>query len=198
MKSLLWAPLFLLILCLPGIADDTIIVKELVETRLDSALLILGQKDLTDNAKKDRITELVKPIFNFPLMARLTLKKYWKTLPKEKQKRFIDLFTKRMQEMYLDKLTLYTNEEVVCNDPVQLGQKKIHVPTELISKGNTISIIYKFYYSKQDWKVYDLEIQGVSIVSTYRSQFDQVMRKGTIDDLCLNLEGKALAETNNE
>ncbi len=190
MKSLPWALLLLLITCRPGIADDTIIVKELVETKLDSALLVLGQKDLADNAKKDKVAELVKPIFNFPLMARLTLKKYWKALPKEKQKRFVDLFTKRMQEMYLDKLTLYTNEEVLCKAPVRKGKKKIHVPTELISKGNTISIIYKFYYSKRDWKVYDLEIQGVSIISTYRSQYDQVMRNGTIDDLLLKLEEK--------
>ena len=49
-------------------------------------------------------------------------------------------------------------------------------------------MLYKFYNSKQGWKIYDIEIQGISLVRTYRSQFDSVLRDGTIDDLILKLE----------
>lgn len=49
-------------------------------------------------------------------------------------------------------------------------------------------MIYKLYKSKKDWKIYDLEVEGVSIISTYRSQFDQVLSKGTIDELLQRLE----------
>jgi len=47
---------------------------------------------------------------------------------------------------------------------------------------------YKLYKSKKDWKIYDLEVEGISIISTYRSQFDQVLSKGTIDELLQRLE----------
>jgi phospholipid transport system substrate-binding protein len=47
---------------------------------------------------------------------------------------------------------------------------------------------YKLYKSKQEWKIYDIEIQGVSLISTYRSQFDEILRNKTIDDLLVKLE----------
>ena len=55
--------------------------------------------------------------------------------------------------------------------------------THFISPTNNIDILYKFYKSKVGWKIYDVEIEGVSIIQTYRSQFDSIMKKGTIDEL---------------
>ena len=49
-------------------------------------------------------------------------------------------------------------------------------------------MIFKMFKSKNDWKIYDIEIEGVSIISTYRSQFDQILSKGTIDELMKKLE----------
>ena len=54
-------------------------------------------------------------------------------------------------------------------------------------------MLYKFYESTS-WLIYDLEIQGVSIISTYRSQFDQVLSKGTIDELLTKLENPEKSE----
>jgi phospholipid transport system substrate-binding protein len=65
---------------------------------------------------------------------------------------------------------------------------KIHVPTYLISKKNKISMRYKLYQSESEWKIYDVEIQGVSIIRSYRSQFSEILKNGTIDDLLLKLE----------
>jgi phospholipid transport system substrate-binding protein len=67
-------------------------------------------------------------------------------------------------------------------------KRKIKIPTELKSKNNTISMLYKFHDSGNSWLIYDIEVQGVSIISTYRSQFDHVLSKGTIDDLLIKLE----------
>jgi len=62
------------------------------------------------------------------------------------------------------------------------------VETDLISGNSTISMLFKFFKSCNGWKLYDLEIEGVSLIKTYRSQFDEVLCKGTIDDLLLKLE----------
>ena len=188
MKSLLYAVFILLIMIQTGLTDDKSTAKELLESRIEAAIAALHKKDLDQQEKNKQVVEIVTPIFNFPLMAKLSLgRKYWPGLTKEKRQRFTELFTKRLKETYLGKLTLYTDQTVVYKTPVQV-KRKIKIPTELVSKDNKISMLYKFHKSKHSWMIYDIEVQGVSIISTYRSQFDQVLSKGTIDELLLKLE----------
>lgn len=189
MKSLIYAVLTLLIFNQAVMADDKSAVEKLIKNKIDAVLAVLQKKDIEQQAKKEKILETVIPIFNFPLMARLTLgKKYWPGLAKDKKEKFKELFIKRLKECCLTNLTLYTNETVVFKEAVQV-KKKIYIPTELISKDSKISLIYKLYKSKKNnWQIYDLEVQGVSIIQTYRTQFDQILDSGTIDDLLLKLE----------
>ncbi len=190
MKSLPYAVLSLLILSQTVIADDKSAAEEVLKSKLEAVILVLQKKELELEAKKKEIIEIVTPIFDFSLMAKLTLgRKYWPGLAKEKKERFKELFIKRLKESYLEKLTryTYTDEKIVYNAPIQV-KKKIHIPTDLISKDNKISMLYKLYKSKHNWKIYDIEIEGVSIIKTYRSQFNQVLSSGTIDDLLIKLE----------
>ena len=188
MKSLLYAVLILLVMSQTVVKDDKSAVKELLESKLDAVVAVLQKKELEQQAKNKKIIEIVTPMFDFSLMAKLSLgRKYWPGLSKDKQERFAELFIKRLKESYREKLTLYTDEKIVYQAPVQV-KKKIRIPTELVSKNNKISMLYKFHKSKRNWKIYDIEIEGVSIISTYRSQFDEVLSSGTIDDLLLKLE----------
>ncbi len=188
MKSLLYSVFILLVMTQTVGADDKDVAKELLETRIMSAIAVLQIKDLDQQEKKKQVIEIVTPIFNFSLMAKLSLgRKYWPGLTKEERQRFTELFTKLLKTSYLDKLTLYTDEKVVFKTPVQ-EKRKIKIPTELISKDNTISMLYKLHESTHSWLIYDIEIQGVSIISSYRSQFDQVLSNGTIDELLIKLE----------
>ena len=127
-------------------------------------------------------------MFNFRLIARLSLgRKHWNGLSEQKKDEFADLIFKRLRAKYLKALSLYTDEKVFFKTPVQ-NKRKVRIPTEIISNNNRISMTYKLYKSKKDWKIYDLEVEGISIISTYRSQFDQVLSKGTIDELLQRLE----------
>ena len=154
-------------------------------------MLSVLQKKGEHEAKKKEIIEIVSPIFDFSLMAKLTLgRKFWPELTKEEKERFTELFVRRLKQSYLEKVTRYTCADVriVYNAPIQV-KKRIHIPTELISKDQKTSMLYKLYKSKHSWKIYDMEIEGVSLVITYRSQFNQVLSGGTIDDLLTKLEG---------
>ncbi len=188
MKSLLYSVFILLVMIQTVGADDKDVAKELLENKIESAIAVLQKKDLDQQEKNKQVVEIVTPIFNFPLMAKLSLgRKYWPGLAQEERQRFTELFTKRLKESYLDNLTLYSDEKVVFKTPVQ-EKRKIKIQTELISKNNTITMLYKLHKSKHGWLIYDIEIQGVSIISTYRSQFDQALSKGTIDELLIKLE----------
>lgn len=188
MKNLLYSVFILMMMIQTVGADDKDVAKKLLESKVESAIAVLQKNNLDQEEKNKHIIEIVTPLFDFPLMAKLSLgRKYWPGLTKEERQRFTELFTQRLKASYLDKLTLYTDEKVVFKTPVQ-EKRKIKIQTELISKDNTISMLYKFHESTNSWLIYDIEIQGVSIISTYRSQFDQVLSKGTIDELLTKLE----------
>ena len=121
-------------------------------------------------------------------MAKLTLgRKYWPGLSEKNKEKFTELFVDRLKSTYVDKLSLYTNEKVDYETPVQNGIK-IQIPTKVISKDKNFTMLYKLYRSSSGWKIYDIEIEGVSLISTYRSQFNDILSKGTIDDLLSKLE----------
>jgi len=188
MKSLRYAVISLFILSQTVNADDKIAAEEFLKSNLDAAFAVLLNEDLQQAAKNKAVVEIVTPMFDFALMAKLSLgKKYWPGLTAENKERFTDLFIKRLRTSYLNKLTLYTDEKVTYEPPVQV-KKKIHVPTYLLSKEKKISMRYKLYKSKRTWKIYDVEIQGVSIIRSYRAQFAAILKDGTIDDLLLKME----------
>ena len=121
-------------------------------------------------------------------MGKLALgRKHWPALPAEKRATFHSLFVKRLKAAYLEKMTLYTDETIEYQEVVEV-RKKVHVPAHIISKDKKIEMLYKLYKSKNDWKIYDIEIEGVSIISSYRSQFDEILATGTMDDLLEKLE----------
>jgi len=188
MKNLIYAVLLTLIMSQAVVADDKTDAEKLLKGKLESVIVVLEKKDLNQQLKKDQICEIIEPVFNFPLMSRLTLgKKHWPSLTQDQKKKFITLFTKRLKDSYLDKMLLYSDEKIKYNAPVQI-KKKVHIPTILVSKDNKINMLYKLYKSKQGWKIYDIEIQGVSLISTYRSQFEEILRNKTVEDLLAKLE----------
>jgi len=185
------ALLCLLILSRTALADDKGDAEALLNSKLDAVFAVLQKKDLDQQIKNKEIIEIVTPMFDFELMAKLSLgKKYWPELSKEKKEKFIQLFINRLRTSYLNKLTLYTDEKVIF-DPSEQVSNKVNIPTHLDSKDRKTSMLYRLYKSERDWRVYDLEIQGVSIIRSYRAQFDEILQSGTIDDLLLKLEKPA-------
>ncbi len=191
MKKLLVAVLSLLFFYQSVAADGKSEVEELLKNNLDAVFTVLQKKGLEQQAKNKEIVEIVTPMFDFELMARLSLgKKHWPGLSRDKKEKFTELFIQRLKASYLMNFTLYTDEKIFYEPSVQV-KKKIHAPTYLVSKDKKISILYKFYKAGNDWKIYDFEIQGVSIIRSYRSQFSRILENGTVDDLLLKLENPA-------
>jgi len=188
MIRILYIFLGLLVLNQPLMADDKHDAEAIVKGKLDAVFAVLQKDDLDQQAKKQAVNAIITPMFDFDLMAKLTLgKKHWPGLPREKKEKFTELYIEMLKTSYLDKLALYTDEKVIFEPPAQV-KKKVHVPTQLVSKDRKTSILYKLYKPADGWKVYDLEIQGVSIIRSYRAQFSETLKTGTIDDLLLKME----------
>lgn len=182
------AALLVGVFCGPLSADSSRQVQGLLKERLDAVLVVLQDEKLSFEAKKAEVSRIVTPMFDFPLMAKLTLgRKHWPTMTRQQQEKFTALFVDLLRETYLDRISLYTDEQVVIKNAAEVN-RKVHVLTDLISKGDNISMLYKFYRSGNGWKIYDLEIQGVSLIVSYRNQFDQILSSGTINDLIEQLQ----------
>lgn len=180
-------PLLIALLCLPAAAGQTEEVETLLKSRIDSVLSILSQ-DLSAEQERQQIMEIISPVIDFPLMAKLSLgKSNWQRLTPDQQKRFVDLFVARLKSSYLEKTSLYSDQEVVY-DPPAASQGKVHIPTRIITKDKPVQVIYKFYRAGSGWQVYDIEIEGVSFIKSYRSQFNEILQNGTVADLFASLE----------
>ena len=187
MKILLYTA-FSILLVGQAAADDKSAAEEYLKSKLDAVFKVLQKKDLSQQAKNSQVVEIVTPMFDFELMGKLSLgKSYWPDLSPEQREKFTELFVERLRQSYLNKLTAYTDEKIIYESPVAV-KTKVHVPTQLISKGKKISMLYKLYSSNNSWKIYDVEIEGVSIIRSYRSQFNEILQKGTFEDLLQKMQ----------
>ena len=181
----------LLMLTHSAISADSLSAEEFLKSKLNQVFEILKQTDLEQQEKSKQVVEIVSPMFDFQLMAKLSLgRQYWPDLSEEKREKFTELFINRLRGSYLNRITAYTDETVTYESPVKVDGK-VHIPTNLISKGNKIGMLYKFYQANDQWKIYDLEIQGVSIIRSYQSQFREILRTSTFDDLLLKMQEPA-------
>ena len=187
-KVLFYALFSLVFLSQAVTADDKSAAEEFLKSNLNKAITVLQKKDLSPEAKNSEIEEIVTPMFDFELMAKLSLgKKHWTGLTPENKDRFTNLFVKRLRQSYLDRISAYTDEKIIYGSAVEVNNK-VHIPTDLVSEGKKISMLYKLYPSSNSWKIYDIEIQGVSIIRSYRSQFKEILQKDTFDDLLKKME----------
>jgi phospholipid transport system substrate-binding protein len=125
-------------------------------------------------------------------MAKLVLgKKHWSRLSPDERQRFETLFVERLKSSYIDKIDLYRDEQVAWRPAISEGANKVRIPSAIVSKNEEITTVYKLYRNADQWRIYDVEVQDVSIVTSFRSQFDQILTNGTKEDLFRELESPA-------
>lgn len=201
MKALALASVLAFSLPASAAADDLKDVRALVEKTVNSVLDILKDKGLEKDARRQKVMALIDPVFDLPLMAKLVLgKEHWKDIKddEKKKKEYTDLFVETIKDSYYEKIDLFTNETVDFDDPKPAEKGKVHMLTKINSKGKRYSLLYKVYKKGAGWKVYDLEIEGVSLVQIYGKEYDGFLTKkvegkqNTIDDLIAKMKSKTM------
>jgi phospholipid transport system substrate-binding protein len=158
------------------------------KTKLDAVLLVLQESSLNDQVKKERVMQIITPVFDLALMAKLSVgRKYWSGFSDTQKQRFTDAFRKRLQASYLGSIMKFTTEEIVYQTPSR-ERKKIYLPLELVSGSTRYGMVYKLYESQDTWKIYDVEIEGVSILKSYRAQINEILGKADFEELIQRFE----------
>ncbi len=191
MKKISCFLLFFLLLSQVVIADDETKAEKILKSSVGKVFSIMLDEGMTLGEKKSEVIKITDGIFGFPLMAKLSIgKDHWSQFNAKQRAEFTKLFTEQFQSFYIDKLDLFSDEKVVFKPAKKKKKKKVQVPTVLISKGKEYSILYKMSISKNGWRIYDIAIEGVSLIHTYRSQYNHILKSGKVEDLLVKMREK--------
>lgn len=177
-----------------GAADMSpdMLVKDVTNEVLD---IVRKDKDIqAGNTKKtlDLVEKKVLPHFNFQRMTQLAMGRDWRQASPEQAKMLVDEFRELLVRTYSKALAEYRDQEIVFK-PFKMApaDTDVKVRTEIKqSGGKPIPLDYYLEKTGNGWKVYDLEVGGISLVTNYRSSFAQEVRAGGIDGLIGNLQAK--------
>jgi len=174
-------------------ADEASEIMDMTSVKVDQIIRMLRSDSLSKEEKKIEIFKKLDALIDFYLMAKLCLgKKHWKRLSKKGRVEFAQLLVERLKQSYLDKLDLYTDEEVEVVEARKTGKNRVEILTNIVGKDTKLEMVFKFYKSKKKgWMAYDAVILGVSIVQTYRSQFSGVLKKESLEKLIERLRSSA-------
>lgn len=138
-----------------------------VRVTVDGVIEMLKDKGLDPGTRREKITEAIRERFDFEAMARGTLAQNWKKAVPEERTRFVGLFSKLLENTYMGRIEAYTNEKVRY-EKEQVKDKRAVVGTVIVANVD-IPVDYKLRRKGDGWFVYDVVIEGVSLVRNYRS-----------------------------
>ncbi|VAW74348.1 hypothetical protein MNBD_GAMMA15-1343 [hydrothermal vent metagenome] len=177
----------------PEISDT---ISELIHRLEDNR----EQIKLDSQIAYDISNELITPHIDFPRITRLIIGKHWRKASEEQRARLINEIQTLLIRSYVTAMTSYADEIISNKDRIQYhpsrfkpGDRKASVRATIgISNGQTADVRYQVYFTKGEWKIYDIRIEGISLAITYRSSFDETIKRKGLDKLIEQLAERNL------
>ncbi|PIE60125.1 MAG: hypothetical protein CSA32_00265 [Desulfobulbus propionicus] len=162
---------------------------------IDKVIAILQEGDKTESRidKVNRIMKAVQEGFDFSLMSKWVLRGQWKKISADEQDKFTKLFTELLKYTYVSQISDYGNERVkYVKETVRHGEKgsKAKVYTLLFKNEEQLEVIYSMYLMDEHWRVYDVNVQGMSLIGNYQKQFEAILQKNSFQDLTNKIQEK--------
>ena len=181
----------LLILPLPVFAAGA---KATIEGQISKMLAKMQTpefKALQKDAKLTEISKIINDVFDYQELSRRTLGREWKKFKPDQQKEFVSLFEELLENIYADRILAYTNEKITFGKETELKKGRVEVESYIITKDNKkVPLFYRMTDKSGQWRVYDVVIEGVSMVKNYRGQFREILSKKKPEDLLQTLRKK--------
>jgi phospholipid transport system substrate-binding protein len=186
MKKNLSGLLLILLLIIPPLAYSAA-SSEMLKEHMNKVLEVLRNPDLKGEpgrkVKQEKIRSISEELFDFTELSKRSLGANWNRLNPGQQEEFTKLFKSLLETVYADKITSYTDERIIFKEEITLSEKTVEVPTVIVTKTSEIPINYRLLQEKGRWKVYDVVIEGVSLVNNYRTQFREILSNKTPEAL---------------
>jgi phospholipid transport system substrate-binding protein len=181
----------LLILPLQVHADGA---KATVEGQIAKMLEKMKQPAFKELSREDKLAEIrkvINEVFDYNELSRRTLGREWKKFKPEQQTEFVDLFSKLLENVYADRILAYTHEKIEFGKETELKKGRVEVESYIVTMDNKkVPLFYRMSNKTGQWRVYDVVIEGVSMIKNYRGQFRQILSKKKPEDLLVTLRKK--------
>ncbi|MBF0455952.1 MAG: ABC transporter substrate-binding protein [Magnetococcales bacterium] len=167
-----------------------------LESSVNAALEILKNPELANlenrEARRQQLRDTLYPQFDFSRMAQGATGRKWRKFSSDQKERFTTLFKQLLERTYLGMIERYQGEEVSFVKEVEQSKSVVRVDSIIYSKGQKYDMSYRMGKTGDQWKVFDVIIEGVSVIANYRAQFKQLLRKSRpdIEGMLAKLEEK--------
>jgi phospholipid transport system substrate-binding protein len=185
--------LFLVSNVLAGVANGaTNGVTNEVKTTVDEVVRIISDKEMKKNDQKRRqaLKKAISTIFDYNEMAKRSLGKHWNQRSATERKQFAELFASLLENSYAGKIESYNNERIVYLKETIDGVYAEVKSKVVTSKRDEFTLDYRMINQNGRWMVYDVIIEGVSLVSNYRTQFNKIITSDGYPALVKKLQTK--------
>ena len=182
--------LSLFVLTVPVIqAGDVEDINKMVKKKVSVIFDLLGKQDIEKNERNEKIVGELNEIMDFKLAAYLSLGKHWKKISKTQKKEFVETFQQYINNYIVEKIDLYTNQKIDIGDSKIVKKGRAELEIGILSGGETLQVNFKLRKNKKkEWRVYDVDIEGVSLITTFRSQFSGVLKNSSFEELLEKLK----------
>ncbi len=170
----------------PGKAAQNAAVQT-VKDHLNKVIAVLSDPSLTGEAGKqtkiEKISDISDHLFDFRELSKRSLGIYWRRFTPQQRTEFVTLYKKLLRKTYADRIVSYNNQKIVYGSEYPLTSKTVEVRTAVELKSGNVAINYRLINEDGQWRVYDVVIEGVSLISNYRAQFRDILANNTPEGL---------------
>jgi len=166
--------------------------KEVVSSTIQAIIDVLEareDKTAVNDADREGIRKVVVGKFDYREMSRRSVGKPWKKMDEKKKEEFTELFRQMLEYSYGNQLAGYHGQKVVFED-AEFKKDKARVKGAVVDSSKSIPMEYRLHQTDSGWQVYDIKIEGVSLVTTFRKDFKSIVKKQGIDGLMAILQKK--------
>ena len=183
-------PLSLFLCMIPTLyAGDVEDINNMVKTKVSVIFDLLAQKEMDKDQRNQEIVQELNEIMDFKLAAYLSLGKHWKKIKKRQKSDFVNIFKEYINNYIVGKIDLYTNQKIEIGESKIIKKGRAELDISILSGGETLQVNFKLRQNKKkEWRVYDVDIEGVSLITTFRSQFSGVLKNESFDVLLEKLK----------
>jgi len=167
---------------------------EQIRGSIDQVLKIVTDPELKKEARtaerRKKIRVVVNQIFDFTEISQRSLGRHWQARTPAEREQFVALFGDLLENAYITKIESYSGEKIEYPGDVIEGDMAV-VKTRIVNKqGTEIPVDYRMFLQGGRWAVYDVSIEGISLVANYRTQFNAVIQRSGYPDLVAKLSAK--------
>jgi len=154
-------------------------VNQLFDVLRDPAF----QGEAVEELKKKKIWSIFDKTFDYTEFSKRTLSRTWRKLKPDQREEFTKLYKVLLDRVYMSRILAYTDQQVIFEKERALAPNRVEVKSKIVAGSNRTPIYFRMISKNDRWWVYDVVVEGISLVKNYRSQFKSILKRESIEGM---------------